>query len=384
MTSQPTTTPAEASTDAETPSAPIRAGVVGIGWAGQQHMAAYDAAPGVELVAIAGMEDDVRAELAATYGIEATYRDWESMVARGDLDVISVAVPTFLHAPIAIGALRAGAHVLSEKPIARTGEEGQAMVDAARETGRVLEVVFNHRRRGDIEAIAAAVEDGTIGHPYHARAMWLRRAGIPALGSWFTNAEMSGGGPLVDLGVHVLDWTLHIMGEPRVTAVSAVTHAELGPRGLGGAVGGAKSGADSAYEVEDLASALLRLEGGGSIMLETSWATHRATPDEFGITLYGTEGGADLKVEGYAPSGDLTIFTGDGEDAIDTPITAPEGRGHGAVVERFLDHVRDEASWPQHDGSVGLSRARIVDACYASARLGHEVQLDDHGEIVEE
>ncbi|MBK0330756.1 Gfo/Idh/MocA family oxidoreductase [Brachybacterium sp. MASK1Z-5] len=361
---------------------PIRAGVVGIGWAGQQHMAAYDAAPGVELVAIAGMEDDVRAELSERYGIEATYRDWESMIARGDLDVVSVAVPTFLHAPIAIGALRAGAHVLSEKPIARTGEEGQAMVDAAREAGRVLEVVFNHRRRGDIEAIAAAVEDGTVGRPYHARAMWLRRAGIPALGSWFTNAEMSGGGPLVDLGVHVLDWTLHIMGEPRVTAVSAVTHAELGPRGLGGAVGGAKSGADSAYEVEDLASALLRLEGGGSIMLETSWAAHRATPDEFGITLYGTDGGADLKVEGYAPSGELTLFTGDGEDAIDTPITAPEGRGHGAVVERFLEHVRDEASWAQHDGGVGLSRARIVDACYASARQGREVRLDENGEIL--
>jgi predicted dehydrogenase len=363
---------------------PIRAGVVGIGWAGQQHMAAYDSAPGVDLVAIAGKEDDVRADLAERYGIEATYRDWESMIARGDLDVVSVAVPTFLHAPIAIGALRAGAHVLSEKPIARTGEEGQAMVDAAREAGKVLEVVFNHRRRGDIEAVRAAVEDGTVGRPYHARAMWLRRAGIPALGSWFTSSEMSGGGPLVDLGVHVLDWTLHIMGEPRVTAVSAVTHAELGPRGLGGDVGGAKSGGaePSAYEVEDLASALLRLEGGGSIMLETSWATHRATPDEFGITLYGTEGGADLKVEGYAPSGDLTIYAGDGEEATDTVIEAPEGRGHGAVVERFLEHVRDEASWSQHDGGVGLSRARIVDACYASARAGREVALDENLQII--
>lgn len=373
------TTPAASGT---TP-APIRAGVVGIGWAGQQHMAAFHAAPGVELVAIAGQEDDVRAELAETYGLTDTYRDWQDLIARGDLDVVSVAVPTFLHAPIAIAALEAGAHVLSEKPIARTGDEGQAMVDAARASGRVLDVVFNHRRRGDMEAIRAAVEDGTIGRPYHARALWLRRAGIPALGSWFTNAAASGGGPLVDLGVHVLDWTLHIMGEPRVTAVSAVTHAELGPRGLGGSTG-TKSGTGSAYEVEDLAAVLLRLEGGGSIVLETSWATHRATPDQFGLTLYGTEGGADLNVVDYAPAGDLTIYTGDGEEAKDTVIEAVEGRAHEAVVESFLATVADPSTWAAHDGSVGLSRARIVDAAYASAAAGREVRLDEDQRIIEE
>ncbi|MGW9112113.1 Gfo/Idh/MocA family protein [Microbacterium sp. NPDC055683] len=358
----------------------IRAGVVGLGWAGQQHMAAFHEAEGVELVAIAGKEDDVRAELSAQYDVEAGYADWEELVARGDLDVISVAVPTFLHAPISVAALRAGAHVLCEKPIARTAAEGMAMVEAARESGRILEVTFNHRRRGDIEAIRAAVVDGTIGRPYHARAMWLRRSGIPALGSWFTNAEMSGGGPLVDLGVHVLDWTLHLMGEPRVTAVSAVTHAELGPRGLGGS-GGVKHGTGSAYEVEDLATVLLRLEGGGSIVLETSWASHRATPDEFGITLYGTDGGADLSVIDYAPAGELTIFTGDGEERLDTPVTAPPGRGHAAVVDTFLEHVRDPASWREHDGTIGLSRAKLVDAAYASAAAGREVALDENLDI---
>ena len=358
----------------------IRAGVVGLGWAGRQHMAAFHAAAGVELVAVAGKEADARDELAEQYGV-ATYEDWEELVARGDLDVVSVAVPTFLHAPVSIAALRAGAHVLCEKPIARTAAEGQAMVEAAREAGRVLEITFNHRRRGDVEAVRAAVDDGTIGEPYHARAMWLRRAGIPALGSWFTNAEMAGGGPLVDLGVHVLDWTLHLMGEPRVTAVSAVTHAQLGPRGLGGS-GDVKHGSGSAYEVEDLATALLRLEGGGSVVLETSWATHRATPDEFGITLYGTEGGADLSVVDYAPSGRLTLFSGHGADQLDTPVTAEPGRGHAAVVDTFLEHVRDPGSWAEHDGTIGLSRAKIVDAAYASAAAGREVALDENLDII--
>ncbi|WP_025158063.1 Gfo/Idh/MocA family protein [Leifsonia aquatica] len=353
---------------------PLRAGVIGLGWAGQQHMEAYATLPGVELVAIAGMEDEPRAALGEKYGVERRYRDWKELVADGDLDVVSVAVPTFLHAPIAVGALDAGIHVLSEKPIARTAAEAQTMVDAAHRAGRVLEVAFNHRRRGDIEALKAAIDEGRIGRPYHARAIWLRRSGIPALGSWFTNREMAGGGPLIDIGVHVLDYALHLFGEPQVTAVSAVTHSELGVRGRGGSAGG-KQQVGSAYEVEDLASLLLRLEGGGSIVLETSWAAYRPAGDEFGITLYGTEGGADLRVVDYAPAGELTIFSGDGEESADVRVTAGAGRGHLAVVETFLEHVADEASWSHWDGSLALDRARIIDAAYASAAQGAEVRL---------
>ncbi|MEN0085797.1 MAG: Gfo/Idh/MocA family oxidoreductase [Leifsonia sp.] len=363
------------STHSEPLGRPLRAGVIGLGWAGQQHMAAYDALPGVELVAIAGMEDGPRAELGEQYGLTRLHRDWKDLVAEGDLDLVSVAVPTFLHAPIAVGALEAGLHVLSEKPIARTAAEAQTMVDAAHRAGRVLEVAFNHRRRGDIEALKAAIDGGQIGRPYHARAIWLRRAGIPALGSWFTNREMAGGGPLIDIGVHVLDYALHLFGEPRVQAVSAVTHAELGNRGRGGSTGSVKQNVDSAYEVEDLASLLLRLEGGGSIVIETSWAAYRPAGDEFGITLYGTEGGADLRVVDYAPSGELTIFTGEGEESQDITVTADPGRGHLAVVETFLEHVADPANWSNWDGSLALDRARVIDAAYESARIGAEVRL---------
>lgn len=355
---------------------PLRVGVVGLGWAGQQHMEAYHALDGVELVAIAGMEDGPRAELQKKFDVPNVYSDWKDLVAAGGLDAVSVAVPTFLHAPISIGALQAGLHVLCEKPIARTADEAEDMVEAARSAGRVLEIAFNHRRRGDVEALKAAIDDGTIGRPYHARATWLRRSGIPALGSWFTNREMAGGGPLIDLGVHVLDYALHLFGEPRVLAVSAVTHAELGPRGLGGAGDSGKQQVGSAYEVEDLASLLLRLEGGGSIVLETSWAAYRSSGDEFGITLYGTDGGADLRVVDYAPSGELTIFRGNAEEEIDVRVEADPGRGHAAVVDTFLEHVADESSWADHDGSLALGRARIIDAAYESARIGAEVRLD--------
>lgn len=225
---------------------------------------------------------------------------------------------------------------------------------------------------------AGVVGLGRIGRPYHARAVWLRRAGIPALGSWFTNREMAGGGPLIDIRVHVLDYAMHLFGEPRVIAVSAVTHSELGSRGRGNAApagGLGKQQVNSAYEVEDLATVLLRLDGGGSIVLETSWAAYRPAGDKFGITLYGTEGGTDLRVVDYAPAVELTIFTGDGEESSEIQFAADPGRGHLAVVETFLEHVADEARWRRHDGTLALERARIIDAAYESARRGAEVAL---------
>ena len=213
------------------------------------------------------------------------YRDWKDLVADGGFDVVSVAVPTFLHAPIAVGALDAGIHVLSEKPIARNGVEAQTMVDAAHAAGRVLEVAFNHRRRGDIEALKSAIDAGQIGRPYFAKAAWLRRQGIPGLGSWFTNREMAGGGPLIDIGVHVLDYALDLFGEPQVLAVSACTHSELGPRGRGGNGSYTAAAENNSFEVEDLASLpSCAWRAAASLLIETSWASlphRRATSSGF-------------------------------------------------------------------------------------------------------
>ena len=98
--------------------APLRVGVVGLGWAGQQHLAAYHSHPGTQVVALAGLEDGPRAKLARKYAIEHAVADWKDLLKVEGLDAVSVCVPTFLHAPIAIAALKRGAHVLSEKPMA--------------------------------------------------------------------------------------------------------------------------------------------------------------------------------------------------------------------------------------------------------------------------
>jgi predicted dehydrogenase len=360
------------------PAQELRVGVVGIGWAGQQHLKAYEALDGVSIVSLAGMEQELRDSLQAEYSIPNAFADWKDMLDHGGLDAISVAVPTFLHAPIAVAAQERGIHVLSEKPIARNAAEGQAMVDAARKAGRVLDVAFNHRRRGDIQALKGVIDAGGLGRPYYAKASWLRRSGIPTLGSWFTNPELAGGGPLADIGVHALDYALHLLGEPKVVAVSAATHSELGPQGRGGGKEYSALASAHAFEVEDFASAFLRLEGGGTLLIEASWATYRETDDLLDFTIYGPDGGAELKVQGapFPAVGQLRVFTDkDGESADYVPPVLP-GRAHDAVVEDFVTAVRGgEAVWGEHDGSLALYRAQIIDACYQSALEQKEVRL---------
>ncbi len=360
----------------------LRVGVVGLGWAGQQHLAAYDAHPDTTIVALAGLEDGPRAKLAAKYGIEHAVAGWKDLLKVQGLDAVSVCVPTFLHAPIAIAALKGGLHVLSEKPIALDGAEAQRMVKAARKADRVLDVAFNHRQRGDIQKLKALIDEGRLGRPYYAKAWWLRRTGIPTVGSWFTRRELAGGGPLVDIGVHVLDWSLFLLGDPKVVAVSASTYDLLATNGFGaGSSGGykGKTGAGDGeapkFDVEDLASVFMRLQDGGTLLVEASWAAHRRDGDEFGITMYGTDAGAELIVDDYAPQGDLQLFTDDGGEAVVTRVPVKRGRAHKAVIEQFVDKIH-AGDWRSYDGAGAAALARVVDACYLSAAEQREVRLD--------
>jgi predicted dehydrogenase len=346
--------------------------VVGVGWAGVQHAEAYAKLPGVELAGIAGLEEPVRVELASRLGVERHVASWEELFEDDTLDVVSVAVPTFLHAPITVAAFERGLHVLCEKPIARSVEEADAMVAAARGAGRVLDVAFNHRQRGDIQTLRRVVESGTLGRIYYAKAWWLRRTGIPTLGSWFTNREMAGGGPLLDIGIHVLDYALFLLGQPQVQTVSASTYDLLGSAGFGGSATSDKTGDGGGFDVEDLATGFLRLDDGGTLLVEASWAAHRTAGDEFGITLFGTEGGADLRVVDMEAIGTLKLFSDVAGVAAETTLRAAAGRAHEAVVERFLEQVRAGAGG---DGEAAAQLARVVEACYRSAEARREVAL---------
>ena len=355
---------------------PLRAGVIGLGWAGQQHVAAYAADPAVELVAISAMEEHLLAQFGDERDVPGRYQDWKQMIAEAELDVVSIATPTFLHEPMAIHALEAGVNVLTEKPMAQTGEAAARMVAAAQKAGKVLDVSFNHRQRGDVTALKDVVDSGVLGKLYYAKTGWIRRQGIPGLGTWFTKSESSGGGAMMDIGIHMLDMALHLMGEPAVTAASASTHAEFGPLGRGGSGFGISQVEDGApFEVEDLATAFLRLEGGGTLLLESSWAQW-IPHDLCYVTLYGADGGATIEWGGDPTDPrKITVWTEvAGIPAELTPAAGEDGR-HAAAVAAFLQKVASGES-AAHDGSLALRRARVIDACYASAKAGAEVNIE--------
>ena len=193
----------------------LKVGVVGLGYAGTTHMKAFSKHPNTKLVAIAGKELDRLPLLAAEFGATKTATDWEDLVADPELDIISIATPNSLHHPIAVAALAAGKHVFCEKPLAITSQQASEMVQAAKDNKRILEVAFNYRRREDIGMVKQLVDSGELGRVYHSRVSWKRRSGIPGLTSWFTSAKLAGGGAAIDLGPHLIDSLLHMLGEPR-------------------------------------------------------------------------------------------------------------------------------------------------------------------------
>ncbi|MDQ1513373.1 MAG: hypothetical protein QOC59_1215 [Microbacteriaceae bacterium] len=353
----------------------LRVGVIGLGFAGTTALDAFRTIPGVSVVALAGQETARLEELGASRGVPNLYHDWEDLVARDDLDIVSIGVPNNLHHPIALAALSSGKHVFCEKPLAPTGALAQEMVDAALKNNRVLEIAFNHRRRADVRFLHEYLAEHDFGRIYHARASWRRRAGIPGIGSWFTNKTMAGGGPMIDLGPHVLDIALHLLGEPRVTSVSAVAYEELGRLGRGGRSGTKTTGGTQTFEVEDFASALLRLDNGSSIHLETSWASYSADDEDICVELLGATGGARLFVRNYATDDTIRLYTDvQGVPAVTAPeVHVPSGH-HKVVIDEFVATVRS-GHWANAYGEYALHRSRVLDAVYESARTNKEVAV---------
>lgn len=353
----------------------LRVGVIGAG-IGALHLKGYAHNPDVEIVALAGLDDDRVRRAAAEYQIPRIYRQWEELLADASIEAVSVCLPNVLHAPVAMAALAAGKHVLVEKPLARNTAEGRAMLAAAEASGKVMMIAFNRRFRQDVLWLKRHIASGALGQIYYAKAFWMRRAGIPRLGSWFVSKEQAGGGPLVDLGVHVLDMALFMLGEPAVQTVSASTYAAFGPRGLKGWEARVAYGdVGLAYEVEDLATAFMRLDGGATLHLEASWATHSSAADDFGVTLYGTEGGAELFVRNYATENTLRLFTDSEGIPTDIEVRVKSSEERSGIIDRFVDAVLGRG--PADPSAIeGLRRTAVLEACYASAAAGHELALD--------
>ena len=335
--------------------------IIGTG-IGRQHLRGALGVPGVHIAALCDVDIARAGAMIEEFELQGAVavRDYRELLEMKNLDAVSVCVPNALHATIAIACLSAGLHVLCEKPLATNAADALEIVNAARDNNRACMVGQLLRFREDVRELKKRA--GEIGQPYYARAVARRANGIPKWGSWFTRNAMSGGGPLIDTGVHIIDLAWWLAGSPRPISASATTYGELGARKIGLGMGGIGD-ANGKFDVEDLAAGLIRFEGGFSIHFESSWALY-ADKDTRLCHIHGTQGallwGDDAKII-------------DADGSIEA-IHAEPGDAWQREIAHFVSCVQNGVA-PQPDAATGLTMMKMLDALYESAREGREVEI---------
>ncbi|MDP7069730.1 MAG: Gfo/Idh/MocA family oxidoreductase [Phycisphaerales bacterium] len=353
----------------------IGIGILGAGAIAQVHAQGIADAGG-RLVGFCDL-DQKKAQQAGGQWDAQAWSSVEAMLGCDEVEAVVVAVPNAAHAPMAIAAMEAGRDVLLEKPMAMAAAECRDILAVRDRLNRRLQVGFVCRFAATVQAARRHIDAGRLGRIYHARAVMLRRRGIPGLGRWFTDRARSGGGVMIDLGPHLVDLILHLCGRPDVSRVSASTSSCFGhpPRGYRFAeMWSGPPNLDGVFNVDDSASALLRCAHGPTIMLETSWASH--LPDGAiadGVTLFGEEGAAHFDIWGNA----VTFGTQFDDEVVDVthPIGADEGWGTAFRREHECFAAFCAGGDPGPSGEDGLGVQRVLDAMYRSAEEGVEVEV---------
>lgn len=349
----------------------LKIAVIGAGSISEAHLEAYRSNEEVEIYAICDLNEERARAKAASYGASRVFTDYRELLALPEIHSVSICTWNNSHAEIAIAALQAGKHVLVEKPLCKTVEEALQVEEAVRKSGRLLQVGFVRRYAGQTQLLKQFIDQNELGDIYYAKASCLRRLGNP--GGWFSDVERSGGGPLIDLGVHVIDVCWYLMGRPKVASVTGNTYNRLGNRANVKSLSFYKAADYDATRnsVEDLASALIRFENGASLMVDVSFTLH-AKKDELSVKLYGDRGGAELEPE-------LQLIL----EKNDTILNATPQIDK--LSFDFKDAFRNEINWfidasqgkhptlsPVEDG---VEMMKILCAIYESAKTGSEIRF---------
>lgn len=289
------------------------------------------------------------------------------MLENEKLDFISVCTPNYLHFPITLMALEKGIHVHCEKPIALNAGEAQQMVDAKNKSGKILMVALNNRFTNHAWFVKQYADEGLFGDIYHVRCGWKRVRGIPGKGGWFTNKALSGGGPLIDLGVHFMDLAMYFMGYPEPVSVSGATYSKFGENKCINSSGwGMTSDENGIMDVEDLAVGFVRLENGATLDLEFSWSSN-IEKDEVFYEIRGTKGGAIFR------NGDLKIIT----EQVSTLVEIKPNLNFKTPINEFshfIDCIRTNRE-PIAKPEEAVKLMKIIDGIYLSAETNQEIRF---------
>lgn len=349
-------------------------GIVGAGSLADSHIRAYQADKRARVLAVCDLDANRARGKADQHGIAKSYGSVEELCADPAIEAVSVITWNNTHMPLTVQLLQAGKHVLCEKPPALNAAEALAMQKAAQAGGKVLMVGFVRRFVEKVMLARSFIQNGDIGTPYYLKTGFLRRCGNP--GGWFAKKALSGGGPLIDLGVHIIDQAVYLMGGARPVSVFGQVSRHVGPRfdvrGYTPPYQSTDSKAVRESDVEDQASALIRFENGASLFMETSWTQH-LKEDAMYTEVFGSKGGLKLEpaLEVY---GETQHFMTDTVPLLSNPDADFSG-AFGRQISHFVDCVLDGAACdsPIEDG---VKVMQIIDAIYKSAETNTLVTLN--------
>ena len=347
----------------------VKVGVIGAGAIAPSHCRGVIKHKKGELVAIADTHAGRAEAIKNEYHIPRMYTAIEDIIADPDIDAITIALPTCLHAEVALAALDAGKHVLLDKPFAMNMAEAQEVIKASQKNGNVFAVGMNQRFNESTQTIRALIARGELGELYHGEALWCRRAGAPKFGTWFGDKSKSGGGALLDIGVHALDLCLHLLGNFEPEAVTGSSYTKFGNRGLGEGGWGKSDRGEVVFDVDDFTAAFIKLAGGVSVILKASWARHQSEANRMNVEVFGTEAGATVnppRICRYAEDPKEYEVV----DVQGIPLRYPECDR----LVNWLDAIAgdDELECkPQQS----LAVQKIIDGIYESSKTGREVRI---------
>jgi predicted dehydrogenase len=351
----------------------LRIGIIGSGGIAQScHMKGYASIPDkCEIVAVCDVNEKVAQEAAEKFNVPNVFTDYKQLLSSGLVDAVSVTTPNKFHKDPTIEALQAGIHVLCEKPLAMNADEARSMCAAARDSGKILQVALQSRFGGSGRFMKEYIDAGNMGDIYFARAQALRRRGVPGWGV-FIDKEKQGGGPLIDIGVHILDFTLFLMGYPKPVSASGKTWDMMGKNpDLTNLFGDYDR---SKFTVEDFAVGFIKFDNGAVVSLESSFMANMSERDIMKTQLFGTKAGASVKISGDDP---IEIYTEENKQLFDmVPRNVPHVESqHTAEVVAFVDAILEGKESPV-PGLNGLILNAIFDALYKSSETGNEEKVD--------
>lgn len=344
----------------------LRVGIVGTGNIAQAvHIPGWQDNPDAEITAVCDIVPQRVRKVAEENDVSHVFEDYRKLLKLKEVDVVDVCTPNRVHTPVTLAALRAGKHVLCEKPLAVTPKEIDKLIKAAREAKRVLMVGQNNRYRGISQAIKRWIEAGNLGTPYYARSWAIRRNLLPtAIG--FISKEQSGGGPCLDIGVHCLDLAMWLMDFPEPVAVTGAATNQLAKKKT---IPGAWGDWDARkFDVEDFACGMVRFENGTMLSLESSWLGHTPEPEDMSCMILGDKAGVSW------PSGQVcTVSNGALIDAKIQPLPL-RPQTHTTEIWEFYDAVVNRKPSPI-PAEQSLKVIRILDGIYRSQKTGREVRV---------